>query len=159
MCPVLSIVLLQIDYYKSCKSGIHKYTLRIIASWLEKRLATVVVDGQVSHKFVLSGSIFQGTTWGPQLWNHYFADARFPIKDAGFEASVFADDLEAFRSFPRGANRQCIHTELKECQEKLHGWGKANRVIFDPTKQNLEIIHPTKHEGVPFRFLGDLFDS
>ena len=117
------------------------------------------MGGELSNNFVLSDSVFQGTTWGPPLCNHYFADARFSVEDAGFEASVFADDLKALRSFLRGTNRQCIHTELKQCQEKLHIWGKANQVSFDSTKENFKIIHQTKHEGIPFRLLGVLFDS
>ena len=126
---------------------------------MDERIAIVVVDGQFSNYFVSSDPVFQGTTWGLPLWNHYFADARFSVEDVGFEASVFADDLKAFRSFPHGANRECIHTELKQCQEKLHTWGKANQVSFDSTKENFKIIHQTKHEGVPFRLLGVLFGN
>ena len=75
----------------------------------------VIVDGQKSKDLPLSNSLYQGTTWGPSLWNHYFADARFSIEDSGFEASVFADDLKAFRPFPSGTSRDHIFAQLEQC--------------------------------------------
>ena len=131
----------------------------MIGSWLEKRTAVVVVDGANSTPFDLSNSVYQGTTWGPPLWNIYFADARFSIEDAGFQASLFADDLNAFRNFSGGTDHEVIFDALGDCQEKLHTWGAANQVLFDTSKERFVVIHPVKNSGDNFKILGVLFDT
>ena len=32
--------------------------------------------------------VFQGTVWGPPLWNVFYADARVAIQSAGFEEEI-----------------------------------------------------------------------
>ena len=79
------------------KSGIHPQVLDVLWSWLQERKANIVVEGTMSDEFTLSNSVYQGTTWGPLLWNHDYA--KHAIHDANFIESIFADDLNAFRGF------------------------------------------------------------
>ena len=44
------------------------------------------------------------------------------------------------------------------CRNKVHSWGRINRVTFDPTKEHVSIIHPIYGEGDPFKFLGCMID-
>ena len=48
--------------------------------------------------------------------------------------------------------------ELKNCQEQLHSWGRANQVLFDSGKESFHILHPRSPVGDSFRLLGVTFD-
>ena len=96
-------------------SGIHQQVLDVIWSWLQKRKASIVVDGNMSDEFVLSNSVYQGTTWGPPLWNHYYADAKHAVHDANFIESISADVLNAFQGFKTSISDDQIQEQLEEC--------------------------------------------
>ena len=55
--------------------------LAVLASWLQRRTAQVVVGGEMSHEFPLADMVFQGTVLGPVLWNVFYADARRAIAE------------------------------------------------------------------------------
>eukprot|EP00972_Heterocapsa_arctica_P056509 8339461-Heterocapsa_arctica.AAC.1 len=79
--------------------------------------------------------VFQGTVWGPPLWNAFFEDARVPINACGFNEIVYADDLNAFRPFPLAVSNEVVLDHVARCQQRLHTWGEANSVDFDPGKE------------------------
>ena len=97
------------------KWGIHPQVIDVIWSWLQERKASIVVDGTKSAEILLNNSVYQGTTWGPPLWNHYYADAKHAVHDANFIESIFADDLNAFRAFKTTITDDQIRKELFEC--------------------------------------------
>ena len=92
----------------------------LFASWLRERKATVVVGGEHSAVVALRDMVFQGTVWGPLLWNCFYKDALQPVKDAGFTEAVFADDLNAHKVFSVTVKDAEVLAEGKRCQEKLH---------------------------------------
>ena len=49
-------------------------------------------------------------------------------------------------------------TELSDCRRRVHSWGVANRVSFDPAKEHLVVIHPSQSHGEPFKLLGLMID-
>ena len=49
----------------------------------------------LSSQMVLSNMVFQGTVWGPPLWNIYYEDAAASVQCFGFEEMVYADDFNA----------------------------------------------------------------
>ena len=49
--------------------GIHHQIVRLVKSWLETRTASVVVGGSRSALMKMLNMVFQGTVWGPSLWN------------------------------------------------------------------------------------------
>ena len=69
--------------------------LDVISSWLRKRAANVIVGGKESEAMFLEGMVFQGTVWGPPLWNSFYEDSRRPIQKCDFHEIIFADDLNA----------------------------------------------------------------
>ena len=58
--------------------------LAVIESWLRKKRAHVIVSGEQSEAMCLEDMVFQGTVWGPPLWNTHYADSRRPIRKSGF---------------------------------------------------------------------------
>jgi hypothetical protein len=137
---------------------IHPALVDVIISWLRKRRAVVVVGGETSEVFDLSNMVFQGTVWGPTLWNIFYEDARNAINEVFFKEVVFADDLNAYRVFPGTVSNKVILKSIKGCQAELHGWGAANQVTFDPGKESSHILSGSQAHGADFKLLGVVFD-
>ena len=51
--------------------GMPEDLLEVIQSWLRKRSAHVIVGGEMSNAMTLQDMVFQGTAWGPPLWNTF----------------------------------------------------------------------------------------
>jgi len=133
--------------------------IKVLTSWLQQRLAHVVVSGMKSFEILLMNMVFQGTVLGPLLWNLFFEDARLAINEWFFTEVVFADDLNAYRVFPSGTADKDIHICISKCQEELHTWGEANQVAFDPGKESKHIMTLHEPAGTSFTLLGVLFDD
>ena len=99
----------------------------------------------------LSNTVFQGTVLGPTLWNTFFADVCTPASSTGGRESIFADDSNVFQVFARTCPIEDIYTSLQTCRARVHDWGRNNRVIFDVTKEHLQIIHPILGRGEDFK--------
>ena len=96
--------------------GIPEDLQDMIQSWLRKRSAHVIVGGQKSEAMTLEDMVFQGTVWGPPLWNTFYADSRRPIRKEGFKEIIFADDLNAWKKVAAGASRESMMTAMTKCQ-------------------------------------------
>ena len=138
--------------------GVGAKYLNFLDAYLSPRRGRVVVQGTSSDEFILDDSVFQGTVLGPTLWNIFFADVAMPAKSSGGKEALFADDLNVFQLFARLQDlEECIN-KLKACRQRVHAWGRANRVSFDPAKEHLIMLHPTEHHGDTFRLLGCMVD-
>ena len=138
---------------------LHPRIFAVLSSWLEPRSSKVVVEGSASSERVLENSVFQGTVWGPPLWNVYYADASMAVRKTDFEDIVFADDLNCTKVLPPSTTNDDAFTDAKRCQSELHKWGNANQVLFDPGKESFHVIHRTRGEGGNFTILGIEFDT
>lgn len=141
------------------QKGLSGKLLAVLGSWLEQRVAKVVVEGFYSESAELSNSVYQGTVWGPPLWNVFFEDARVPVNQAGFSEALFADDLNAYRSYDKSCQNEVLYEEMQDCQARLHKWGKANKVQFDAGKESMHILHRTEPDGEAFEMFGVKFDT
>jgi hypothetical protein len=47
---------------------------------------------------------------------------------------------------------------LQSCRECVHRWGRNHRVIFDASKEHLQVIHPIHGSGDDFKLLGCIVD-
>ena len=139
--------------------NLHPKLLKLISSWLEFRHGFVVVNGPCSVASLLRNKFFQGTVWGPGLWNTFFGDARRALHSRGFTKTTFADDMHCFKLFDRHASTESVFDELHSCQSRLHECGAANRVKFDLTKESFHIVHSQVPAGDPFTILGTSFDT
>ena len=54
--------------------------LKVFSSWLQVRWAEFVVGSEKSNKYLLENMVFQGTVWGPLLWNVFYEDSAKAIK-------------------------------------------------------------------------------
>ena len=45
--------------------------LAVLRSWLRDRSAFVIVNGKRSKRIQLRNMVYQGTVWGPILWNAF----------------------------------------------------------------------------------------
>ena len=138
--------------------GLHPLIVNLFASWLSPRKALVIVDGWRSAPATLENSVFQGTLLGPMLWNCFYEDARMAVNRNGFQETVFADDLNAYRFFNSNVPARVIWDELKACQASLHVWGEDNQVVFDAGKESFHLLHPSNPQGQCFKLLGVTFD-
>ena len=133
--------------------------LRVIRSWLRDRRGFVIVNGKKSNGMRLRDMVFQGTVWGPSLWNAFFGDCVCAIQTCDFEAVIYADDCNAFKRYPSCFANRFIFEDLRECQLCLHKWGQANAVSFDAGKEETMIISTTDACGGPAKLLGIDFDN
>ena len=141
-------------------AGVPLQMLRVIESWVEARTAHVVVDGRGSKGMALRDMVFQGTVFGPPLWNIYYADARAPVRKNGFQEVVYADDLNAFKAFDHSSLAEDLHSDMEQCQKDLHAWGRANQVEFDASKESKHVLATCgRGSGEPFALLGVSFDE
>ncbi len=83
---------------KLAASGVPDDILKVFTSWLEARLAEVVVSGALSVSWI-KNIVFQGTVVGPMLWSVFYEDASRAMRSKAFIEIVFADDLNAFRKY------------------------------------------------------------
>ena len=141
------------------KKGLHPQVVAFLTSWLEDRLAQVVVNGTASADMPLCNMVFQGTVTGPILWNIFFEDARHAINETFFDEIVFADDLNSYCIFSSDTHNSVIDNAMTNCQLELHKWGAANQVAFDPAKESKHILSLSEPQGCEFKLLGVLFDT
>jgi len=139
-------------------AGVHPRLIGLMISWLEKRKAKVLVGGETSDEFELMNQVFQGTVLGPSLWNLFYADAKDPIRAAGFKELMFADDLHSYRGYSGHARNCYIRKQTQKCEAELQKWGAANKVTFEPDKQHMSIISLHEPEGEDFKMMGVWFD-
>ena len=118
----------------------------------------MVVAGTSSPEFTMSNMVYQGTVWGPSFWNVFVADASRVLRLLDFEEILYADDLNTFKGFPSSTPNLRILSELADAQSKLHSWGRANQISFDPSKESIHILSRTNPYGDAFTILGITFD-
>ena len=139
-------------------AGVGSTYLNFLDAYLSERQGKVVVQGASSDPFILDDQVFQGTVLGPPLWNSFFADVAVPASASGGKSAIFADDLNVFKLFDRETPIDELTNDLAECQTRVHAWGRANRVTFDPAKEHLVVLHPSEFHGEPFKLLGLMVD-
>ena len=139
-------------------AGVGPRYLNFLESYLAPRKGRVVVQGTFSDEISLENSVFQGTVFGPPLWNAFFADVASAARTSGGKEAMFADDLNMFQEFARLAPLDDVMAKLTVCKENVHAWGRANRVTFDAGKEHLIVLHPSESHGETFKLLGCMVD-
>ena len=77
---------------------------------------------------------------------------------ARFIEMMIADDLQAYRTYDNGVKNSTMIRSAKTCQTRLHQWGAANQVEFDPGKESITILSRHTPYGENFKTLGVTFD-
>ena len=143
---------------KLAAHGLPRSMLGVLESWLRDRPGHVVIGGSKSSRMCLSQMVFQGTVWGPSLWNTFFGDSICVLEANGFTVVIFADDYNAFKTYSSNTSNHLILTELAEAQRELHRWGQASQVTFDAGKEHFAILSTVEPHGEPIKLLGVSFD-
>ena len=138
--------------------GVGTTYLNFLDAYLAPRKGKVVVQGSASEEYVLEDTVFQGTVLGPPLWNSFLSDVCASASSTGGNEAVFADDLNVFKLFDLLTSLEDVTDNLSECRRRVHAWGCANRVSFDASKEHLVVLHPSEHQGEPFKLLGLMID-
>ena len=141
------------------RTGVCEPLVQLFADYLQPRQANVGVDGVLSYEFVLRNMVFQGTVLGPSFWNIFFSDVHGPAESTGCRERRFAGDLSMSKSFARTTPNEEILEDMRRCQDATHAWGVANRVTFDPAKEEFAILGASDGYGEPFRMLGPTIDQ
>ncbi len=139
--------------------GVCDSLIDLFTDYLAPRRANVGVDGAFSYEFALQNMLFQGTVFGPPLWNIFFADVHSAAESTGCRERRFADDLNTSKVYKKEVRNEDILDDLRACQVAVHRWGEVNRVAFDPAKEEFAILSATDGHGEPFRLLGPLIDQ
>ena len=82
-------------------SGLNDKLIGVIRSWLRQRASFVIVNCNICEAMHLLNIAYQGTVWGPPLWNVFFGDCVCSISCCGFDVVVYADACNAFPCFLR----------------------------------------------------------
>ena len=64
--------------------SVRERVLGVLASWLETRAARIIVQGKQSPPVRMENMIYQGTVWGPWLWNMFYEDSRRTLQACRF---------------------------------------------------------------------------
>jgi hypothetical protein len=139
-------------------AGVGSRYLNFLEAYLAPRKGKVVVQGTASEEMALENNVFQGTVFGPPLWNVFFGDVAKPARSTGGKEAMFADDLNMFQEFHRLTSLPDVMSKLSECRKRVHKWGDANRVTFDAGKEHLVVLHPSESHGDSFKLLGCMID-
>ena len=139
--------------------GLDPAVVAVLSSWLESRCARVIVGGCCSEPIELTNMVFQGTVLGPKLWNLFYEDVKAACRDAKFEETVFADDLNSFKTAPASTTNDELLQQAQVCQSLVHSWGRANGVSFEASKEGFHVFSRTDPWGDVLKLLGILFDT
>ena len=88
--------------------------IKVIGSWLRQRNACVVVGGQHSNRMELHNQVFQGTCWGPVLWDLFYEDCDIAFHEADLTEIYFADDANAWKAYDAQADTNAVLGDMKE---------------------------------------------
>lgn len=91
--------------------------------------------------------------WGPPLWNIFFADACLAIRRCGFQEIIYADDLNAFRTFLNSISNDFILFQLGVVNISLTS-GQLPILSRLITQRIFHVIVKQNHFGKSFRVFG-----
>ena len=126
--------------------GVRERWVELFASWLRERPAKVVVGGRCSDELLLRDMVFQGTVWGPLLWNVFYEDAVKPVRDSNFTEVMYADDLNAFAEVPATTSNTEALAAARTCQTALH-LGASQPSHLRQWKGKLPCFQPDRTRG------------
>jgi len=141
------------------EKGVGEDFLKLLSAYLAPRRGQIVVQGAFSDEFGIFNSVFQGTVWGPPLWNTFFSDVAGTANATAGNEEMFADDLHVFREFGQDTSVDQVRSDLELCRKRVHKWGGQDRVSFDPPKEHIVIVHPCHNMEENFKLLGCMMDT
>ncbi len=84
----------------------------------------------------------------------FFNDVPSYVRSIGGRGIIFVDDLNIFLEFDRLHPLYECRDNLKQCRNRVHNWGRINRISFDNSKEYTVILHPSYGHGDCFKLQG-----
>ena len=114
----------------------------------------MIVDGVSSDPFTIENMVFQGTHFGPPLWNIFFADVSGPAASHGAKPAKFADDLNTYKSYPVDTALEEVLSDLKRGQQAVHQLGAKKRYFIRSWEGRVCRRPPSFRSRAKFKLLG-----
>lgn len=155
--------------FKIAKLGIKGPIFQWLKNFLNNRKIKACVNGYLSEEKIMYTSVPKGSVLSPTLFNIMMHD--FPRPPAGWDLSLFADDIEFHTSSKdKEANYEILQTHLSEIEEWANKWRttfSVNRCasLTFTRKLSYTATPPLLLEESPieevdhYKFLGITFDK
>ena len=122
------------------------YLIKIIISFLEKRIVKVRVDNELSDSFGIEQGTPQGSPLSPLLYNIYCYDLIDPIHDPSNYTLQFADDTALIA---HGTNPHDAIEKLQLATNGTLAWMNKWRITPNPSKFQLIIFNHSLNDYSP----------
>ena len=116
---------------KMIKKKVPREYMEFMRSYLKDRIVIVEKDGETAITKKLSRSVPQGSSIGPWAWAIMFDDILKELKEVGYKAQAFADDLVVYRVKEK---KQRANTTLHRALKVMEKWGNKWLISFSQEK-------------------------
>ena len=113
--------------------GIHGAALAWFASYLDHRLQSVIIDGQMSSPSLLSYGVPQGSVLGPVLFTLYSQPLSDVLKSHGCDFHKYADDTELSKSSAPD-QFSTVQQDIQLCIVDVLHWMTSNKLKLNTDK-------------------------
>ena len=131
--------------------GIRDTELNFFRSYLSNREQYVSLLGVESQKKIITRGVPQGSVLGPILFLVFIND--FPLSNAFFKFTLFADDSTLTCSFPNH-DVNFIHETLSVQLVEIDKWLRHNKLKINADKSNFIVYSYRKSIEIPPLNLG-----
>ena len=128
--------------------GIKGTALLWFKSFLSGRTQCVKIKDTLSDILPVLFGVPQGSVLGPILFNIYTSSLSFAIKNFGFCTSGYADDNNAYQSFPLAFQFNIISEQLPELLNIIHEWMNMYFLKMNPDKTEIIMLLPQQLKDV-----------
>ena len=122
------------------KFGVADSAHKWLASYLEDRTQSVVVEGLKSSDVPLTCGVPQGSVLGPDLFTDYSSPVASLIRSFNISVHCYADDTQLYCPFKPGKNELEVRDRLERCIEALRTWMHINKLKLNDSKTEFMIF-------------------
>ena len=122
--------------------GFSENAAQLVESYLSNRCNRVRIGSTVSEWMETRRGCPQGSSFRPLLWNIYYDDLTYLLKDIKF--LMYADDHQLYTT---GKDTTLMNVELNEAIGTVTQWYKDNALIGNKDKFKI-MTHPGRMEEV-----------
>jgi len=134
--------------------GFSKSAIRLMASYLHKRMQRVKVDNKISEYRLIRSGVPQGSILGPLLFSLFVNDLLgLPLNS---QIHGYADDIQLYLGRRLGLTED-LCSRMNEDLILIHNWSSANGLILNVNKSFTIPISKSicDYNELPSLFIGD----
>ena len=122
--------------------GITGFALKWFKSFLTGRTQRVKIENSLSDVLPVLYGVPQGSVLGPILFNIYTSSLSHVINNFGFTTSGYADDNNAYQSFPLVFQCNVVMNELPNLLTQIKEWMNLFFLKMNPDKTEIIMLVP-----------------